>query len=96
MDSLTHVEFAKVLLERVGAPPHLAIASLFPQIDRKPEPRRRHAHSVFKARALTELGMRIFFDGRVSESERATLTYQLFCEVEPRLWAFLDSVQTRD
>lgn len=60
MDSQTHVEFADRLLAIAGRPAACAVASLFPQIDRHPHVfHRMYAHTVLKARRLTQTGLRI-------------------------------------
>jgi hypothetical protein len=60
MDSQTHVEFADKLLAIARCPAAYAVASLFPQIDRHPHVfHRMYAHTVFKARRLTQTGLRI-------------------------------------
>lgn len=60
MDSQTHVEFADRLLAIARHPAACAVASLFPQIDRHPHVfHRMYAHTVFKARRLTQTGLRI-------------------------------------
>ena len=60
MDSQTHVEFAEKLLGFSHNPPAYAVASLFPQIDRYPHVfHRMYAHTVLKAKRLSETGLRV-------------------------------------
>ncbi|HXC51477.1 MAG TPA: hypothetical protein VN634_11370 [Candidatus Limnocylindrales bacterium] len=63
MDSHTHVLLASRLLEICGARKSLCIVSLFPQIDRSPPTlHRMYAHTVFKTRELTEIGLLVLSD----------------------------------
>ena len=77
MDSVTHVELAIKLLSlsKEESTNPLAIASLFPQIDRKPPTLHRlYAHSAFKARNITDQGLRFFFNGNFSEIEKTSFS----------------------
>lgn len=72
MDSQTHVEFAAKLLEICNAPSNLALISLFPQIDRYPHTlHRMYAHTVFKARIVTDTGLRVLQDEHWNDVEHA-------------------------
>ncbi len=63
MDSHTHVLLASHLLDICGARKSLCIVSLFPQIDRSPPTLHRlYAHTVFKTRELTEIGLFLLND----------------------------------
>lgn len=60
MDSHTHVVLASRLLALCGSRKPLQIVSLFPQIDRSPPTlHRMYAHTVFKTRELTEIGLHL-------------------------------------
>lgn len=90
MDSRTHVELAIRLLSLSGGPRDLAVASLFPQIDRRPSTLHRlFAHTAFKAAALTDLGLRTLFQGPVSGEEKAGYAHGRFLEERARLTAHL-------
>ena len=63
MDSQTHVEFAEKLLAIAKRPAAFGVASLFPQIDRHPHVfHRMYAHTVCKARRLTDTGLSVLSD----------------------------------
>jgi hypothetical protein len=91
MDSQTHVELADKLLGMTQAPANLALLSLFPQIDRFPHTLHRvYAHTVFKAHALTETGLRVMQDDHYADPARA-FDVRRFQEEKPRFLSYLSS-----
>lgn len=91
MDSQTHVEFAAKLLAISRAPVNLSVISLFPQIDRFPHTLHRvYAHTVFKARTLTETGLRVLGDGNWQDERRA-FDVSRFKEERARFLAYLSN-----
>src|SRR2546426_12136039 len=97
MDSPTHIDFGLKLLSLTGGEGQLAIASLFPQIDRKPPTLHRlYAHSVFKAKTLTDLGLKFFFEGSLSQDERASFAYNRFVEDEKRFRDYLGKIPQKN
>ena len=89
MDSQTHVEFAAKLLAMSKAPASLALISLFPQIDRFPHTlHRMYAHTVFKARIVTETGLRVLQDDHWHDDEHA-YEVRRFKEEKPRYLSYL-------
>jgi hypothetical protein len=93
MDSRTHIEFALKLMEAVGAPPPIAIASLFPQIDRHPPTLHRlYAHNVFKAKSITFIGLRFFSAGDFSLAEKQSFEYARFTAENSRLGQYAEGL----
>jgi hypothetical protein len=91
MDSQTHVELADKLLRITGAPDNLALLSLFPQIDRFPHTLHRvYAHTVFKARALSETGLRVMADDAYADAANA-FDVRRFQEEKPRFVSYLSA-----
>ena len=91
MDSQTHVEFADKLLAMSRQHPAYAVASLFPQIDRYPHVfHRMYAHTVFKARRLTEIGLRVLTQEAVSDKLH-TYDVQRFQEERTRFLAYMQA-----
>jgi hypothetical protein len=89
MDSQTHVEFAAKLLKISNAPSNLALISLFPQIDRYPHTlHRMYAHTVFKARIVTETGLRVLQDDHWNDAEH-TYEVRRFKEEKTRYLSYL-------
>ncbi len=89
MDSQTHVELAEQLLEMTQAPVNLSLLSLFPQIDRFPHTLHRvYAHTVFKARPLTEVGLQVLKDDSWTDPARA-FDVRRFQEEKPRFLSYL-------
>lgn len=89
MDSQTHVELADKLLGLTGAPVNLSLLSLFPQIDRFPHTLHRvYAHTVFKARTLSGIGLRVLADDSYSDEAHA-FDVQRFREEKPRFLSYL-------
>lgn len=89
MDSQTHVELAAKLLAITSAPVNLSLLSLFPQIDRFPHTLHRvYAHTVFKARTLTETGLRVLQDDNWADESRA-FDVRRFKEEKPRFLGYL-------
>lgn len=72
MDSRTHVMLAAHLLRLTGGDKGLSIVSLFPQVDRNPPTLHRlYAHTVFRAREITLMGLVHFLGaGHVAGVER--------------------------
>lgn len=72
MDSRTHVDFAAKLLAIAGADHRLSLISLFPQIDRHPPTlHRMYAHTVFKAQAVTQTGLRVLSNDHSYDAQYA-------------------------
>lgn len=93
MDSQTHVEFAAKLLAFTGAPVNLSLISLFPQIDRFPHTLHRvYAHTVFKARMLTETGLRVLQDANWEDAHH-DFDIRRFKEERPRFLSYLSNQQ---
>lgn len=93
MDSQTHVEFAAKLLAISSAPVNLSLISLFPQIDRFPHTLHRvYAHTVFKARTLTETGLRVLQDENWEDNHHA-FDVTRFKEERPRFLSYLANQQ---
>lgn len=89
MDSQTHVEFAAKLLDITSAPVNLSLLSLFPQIDRFPHTLHRvYAHTVFKARTISETGLRVLQD-EAWEDEHHAYEVRRFKEERPRFLSYL-------
>lgn len=88
MDSRTHVEFAAKLLALAGADPALSLVSLFPQIDRHPPTlHRMYAHTVFKAQAVTQTGLRVLSDDH-SENLQHAFEVRRFQEEKARFLSY--------
>jgi hypothetical protein len=93
MDSQTHVEFAAKLLAISGSPVNLSLLSLFPQIDRFPHTLHRvYAHTVFKARVISETGLRVLHDDNWTDPQHA-YEVRRFKEEKPRLLTYLANQQ---
>jgi hypothetical protein len=90
MDSQTHVVFARHLLRMVSGPSSLAVASLFPQIDRSPPTLHRlYAHTVVKAKGLAELGLRCFTNNNPSEVPFGPFPIGRFRVEKERMFSYL-------
>lgn len=84
MDSRTHVEYAKRILPQGKSA--MAVASLFPQIDRIPATLHRNfAHFLIKARPLVELGLQI---AKTETTETTGYAAQRFIDECPRILSY--------
>jgi len=91
VDSQTHIELALKFVNSLGARREMAVAALFPQIDRYPPTLHRlFAHSVFKALPITRFGLRVLSRSSLVDSERATFEYRRFTSESPRFQSYLE------